>query len=214
MTLEQVLFWLFSFIACGAAVLVVAVQNVVRMAFWLVISLGAVAALFFLLQADFIGATQLLIYVGGTVVVLVFGVMLTASGPYLKIQTSAGELFLGGGVGLLLLALLVTSVCTADWDDAIAGASTPSHTDSISQLQTNLSSESVQAGRTGRTLGLGFLGLRSDRDLGAPTADFQSSPGFLLPFEIISVHLLVVLVGAAYLARTKKRQTPAQQEAI
>jgi NADH-quinone oxidoreductase subunit J len=31
--------------------------------------------------------------------------------------------------------------------------------------------------------------------------------GYLLPFEIVSVHLLVVLVGAAYLARTKRRAT-------
>jgi NADH-quinone oxidoreductase subunit J len=29
--------------------------------------------------------------------------------------------------------------------------------------------------------------------------------GYLLPFEIVSVHLLVVLIGAAYLARPKKR---------
>jgi NADH-quinone oxidoreductase subunit J len=31
------------------------------------------------------------------------------------------------------------------------------------------------------------------------------SSGYLLPFEIVSVHLLVVLIGAAYLARTKRR---------
>jgi len=215
MTLEQVLFWLFSFMACGAAVLVVAVQNVVRMAFWLVISLGAVAALFFLLQADFLGATQLLIYVGGTVVVLVFGVMLTASGPYLKIQTSAGEMFLGGGVGLLLLALLVTSVCSTDWNAlTIAGKSSPAQADAIAKRNSALTAETVQAGRTGRTLGLSFLGLRTDRDLGAPAGNFRSSPGFLLPFEIISVHLLVVLVGAAYLARTKRRRADANPEGI
>jgi hypothetical protein len=32
--------------------------------------------------------------------------------------------------------------------------------------------------------------------------------GYLLPFEIVSIHLLVVLVGAAYLARAKRRRTP------
>lgn len=214
MTLEQFLFWMFAFIACGAAVLVVAVQNVVRMAFWLVISLGAVAALFFLLQADFIGATQLLIYVGGTVVVLVFGVMLTASGPYLKIQSSPGELFLGGGIGLLLLALLVTSVCSTDWQAiTIPGEKSPSQQDAIAQRKSTLSAEAVQAGRTGRSLGWSFLGLRPDRDLGAST-DRQPSPGFLLPFEIISVHLLVVLVGAAYLARTKRRPVGVAEDAI
>ena len=74
--IEQLLFWVFAILACGGAVAVVATHNVVRMAFWLVVSLGSVAALFFLLHADFLGAAQLLIYVGGTVVLLVFGVRL------------------------------------------------------------------------------------------------------------------------------------------
>src|SRR4029078_1113954 len=103
MTLEQFLFWTFSFLTCGAALMVVATQNVVRMAFWLVVSLGSVAALFFLLHADFLGAAQLLIYVGGTVVLLVFGVMLTASAPYTIIKTSPAEGIVGGAVGILLL---------------------------------------------------------------------------------------------------------------
>jgi len=41
--------------------------------------------------------------------------------------------------------------------------------------------------------------------VGVPTADHS---GYLLPFEAISIHLLVVLVGAAYLARTKRRAKP------
>jgi hypothetical protein len=55
---------------------VVLSANIVRMAFYLVISLAATAALFFLAGADFVGAMQLLIYVGGTLVLLIFGVML------------------------------------------------------------------------------------------------------------------------------------------
>ena len=48
------------------------------MAFYLVLSLAATAGLFFLAGADFVGAMQLMIYVGGTLVLLIFGVMLTA----------------------------------------------------------------------------------------------------------------------------------------
>lgn len=218
MTLEEFLFWVFSFMACGAAILVVVTQNVVRMAFWLVISLGSVAALFFLLHADFLGAAQLLIYVGGTVVVLVFGVMLTASGPYQMIRTSAGELFLGAGVGVVLLTLLINSVCSTGWTQLPTGvASSPAQSDAqhlrsqaLGKSAQPLSQEDVQAGRTGRRLGLAFLGLRPDRDLGSDTST-RLSPGYLLPFEIISVHLLVVLVGAAYLARAKRRPSSAEQ---
>ena len=210
--MEEFLFWIFSFVTCGAAILVVATQNVVRMAFWLVISLGSVAALFFLLHADFLGAAQLLIYVGGTVVVLVFGVMLTASGPYLKIQTSPGELFLGAGVGLLLFSLLLYSVCATDWGLlSVPIASTPAQQDDARQRKSPAEQTALQTGRTGRTLGFGFLGLRPDRDLGGPEVGSRKSPSYLLPFEIVSIHLLVVLVGAAYLARTKRRAVPAEQ---
>ncbi len=212
MNLEEFLFWIFSFITCGAAILVVATQNIVRMAFWLVISLGSVAALFFLLHADFLGATQLLIYVGGTVVVLVFGVMLTASGPYLKIQTSPGELFLGAGVGLLLFALLLYSVCATDWGVlSVPIASTPAQQDDARQRKSPAEQAAIQSGRTGRTLGFGFLGLRPDRDLGRPETGSRLTPGYLLPFEIVSIHLLVVLVGAAYLARTKRRAAASEE---
>ena len=81
---ESVLFTVFALATCLSAVAVVLSQTVVRMAFWLIITLGSTAALFFLADADFVGAAQLLIYVGGTLVLLVFGVMLTASGPYQK----------------------------------------------------------------------------------------------------------------------------------
>ena len=113
--IEQMLFWVFAILSCGGAVAVVATQNVVRMAFWLVVSLGSVAALFFLLHADFLGAAQLLIYVGGTVVLLVFGVMLTASGPYVQIRTSPAESILGAAVGMLLLFVMISSIVKVDW---------------------------------------------------------------------------------------------------
>ena len=73
-------FLLFALVACGFAVAVVVSSNIVRMAFYLVVSLAATAGLFFLAGADFVGAMQLMIYVGGTLVLLIFGVMLTARG--------------------------------------------------------------------------------------------------------------------------------------
>src|SRR5579864_4980622 len=115
MTAAEILFLVFAIATCGSALAVVVSQNVVRMAFWLIISLGSISGLFFLLRADFVGATQLLIYVGGTVVLLIFGVMLTASGPYLRIRTSAGEVTLACGVGLLLFSMIYSTVGSADW---------------------------------------------------------------------------------------------------
>ena len=48
---ESIFFTIFALVACGGAVAVVLTQSVVRMAFWLVISLGSLAGLFFLLGA-------------------------------------------------------------------------------------------------------------------------------------------------------------------
>lgn len=205
LSVESLLFWIFAIVSCGSAIAVVATQNVVRMAFWLIMSLGSVAALFFLLDADFLGATQLLIYVGGTVVLLIFGVMLTAGGPYLPIKTSPAEGFLGAGVGVLLLLVLAFSVAGTDWSDVAArrGGAETSPLFAASETER-------QEGRTGRAVGLAFMGLRSDR---GPHEDGRPAPGYLLPFEIVSVHLLVVLVGAAYLARAKRRVDPKSGEA-
>jgi NADH-quinone oxidoreductase subunit J len=225
---EQFLFWVFAILACGGAVAVVATQNVVRMAFWLVVSLGSVAALFFLLHADFLGAAQLLIYVGGTVVLLVFGVMLTASGHTVRVQASPAEMLLGAGVGSLLLFVMLFSIGSVDWGD-VAGrmpvrVASPSELDErederLDALVLNGTTPAIKAaaeqaredvlaqrqqGRTVRQLGLSFFGLRPDRNL-HQAAGARLAPGFLLPFEIVSVHLLVVLIGAAYLARAKRR---------
>lgn len=189
---ESVLFTIFATLTCASAVAVVLSQTVVRMAFWLVLSLGSTAALFFLANADFVGATQLLIYVGGTLVLLVFGVMLTASGPYLKIATSAGETVLAGFVALLFLTVAYSCLNNVDWRE-------PHPTTAV-----NPSTGAV--GNTLRPLGLSFLGIRPDVAFAEQPQD--SAPGYLLPFEIVSVHLLVVLIGAAYLARAKRRSVP------
>jgi NADH-quinone oxidoreductase subunit J len=184
---HTLLFLLFAGLACGFAVGVVLADNVVRMALYLVLSLGATAGLFFLAGADFLGAMQLMIYVGGTLVLLVFGVMLTAQAPFVSIKTSVGDRVLAGVVAASLLALLLQAAFSVDaWKrPALGEVAPPSAT----------------------PLGMALVGARVDEAAaGAPAAAVRS--GYLLPFEIVSVHLLVVLVGAAYLARAKRRRTP------
>lgn len=62
-----------------AAVAVVVSRNVVRAALYLVVVLGGIGVLFLLLGAEFVGWTQILIYVGAVIVLLLFGLMLTAA---------------------------------------------------------------------------------------------------------------------------------------
>lgn len=195
----DVLFLLFALTASLGAVGVVVAQHVVRMAFWLLISLGSVAGLFFLLQADFVAAAQLLIYVGGTVVLLIFGVMLTASAKFVRIVSSPAEGFLAAGIGALFLAMIVSTVTAVDWETA--GKRVQPELPA-GQVARGYNPESV--GNTTRPVGMALLGPRPDKDLGKKDGA-KLSTGYLLPFEIVSVHLLVVLIAAAYLARAKRR---------
>lgn len=205
MNYEAILFYLFALSAGGGALGVVLSQRVARMAFWLIVALGSTAGLYFLMNADFVGATQIIIYVGGTLVLLIFGIMLTASGPHVKIMTSPGELVLGGAVGFLLLFLILGTVLSVNWDQAAVAVSENAEFEGYTGEGYN----PVGQGNTVRPIGMALLGLRPDKDLGADE-DARLSSGYLFPFEIVSIHLLVVLVGAAYLARAKRkvRQEP------
>ena len=186
-------FFLFASVSCAFAVMVVLSSNIVRMAFYLTISLGATAGLFFLAGADFVGAMQLLIYVGGTLVLLVFGVMLTAQGPFVSMKTRGGDWILAALLAGSFLALLIPAAFVVpEWRGPATANAAP-------QLQP-----------TSTPLGMGLLGIRVDKldgdASGRPDALKRGMSSYLLPFEVVSVHLLVVLVGAAYLARTKRRR--------
>lgn len=196
----SIVFAIFALAACGGALAVVLSQNVVRMAFWLIISLSAVAGLFFMLHADFVGATQLLIYVGGTVVLLIFGVMLTAQGPYVNLKTNPAEMVLSLAVGGAVFALLFAAFSGVKWEENSERIEARFGTASVSNVGYNQQGE----GSTVRRIGQALSGIRTEslRD-----GKVIERPGYLLPFEIVSVHLLVVLVGASYLARAKRRVT-------
>lgn len=176
--------------ACAFALGVLFSSNVVRMAFYLIISLAATAGLFMLAGAKFLGAMQIMIYVGGTLVLLIFGVMLTAKASYISMKTSGGEWIAGLVVGgAMLLMLLQAAISVDDW-------STPRPDSQV------LAAAEVE---TASQIGSAFLNVRIDSLNSANPATKDGFSGYLLPFEIVSIHLLVVLIGAAFLARTKRR---------
>ena len=177
---------MFGLAACGFSVAVVLTSNIVRMAFYLIIALAATSGLFFLAGADFVAAMQLMIYVGGTLVLLIFGVMLTAKGPFISMKTSAGEWILGAFVGGSLLVVLLSAATSVNaWNRPQQVA--------------------PEAQVTATRLGMALLGARVDTLTETDPVQRKGMSGYLLPFEIVSMHLLVVLIGAAYLARPKKR---------
>jgi NADH-quinone oxidoreductase subunit J len=189
LNLHSLAFLLFALLACGFALAVVLTSNIVRMAFYLTLSLGATSGLFFLAGAEFVGAMQLLIYVGGTLVLLIFGVMLTAQARFISMKTSGGEWVLAAIVGGSLLLLLL-----------YAGFSVESWT----KPRADLATLSIFDARTSTPIGLALSGVRVDQ-LDEPSEPLRRGmSGYLFPFVIISMHLLVVLIGAGYMARTKR----------
>ena len=175
---HAVFFYIFAALACFFALAVVVTNNVVHMAFYLTMSLGTTAAIFFLAGAEFVGAMQLLIYVGGTLVLLIFGVMLTAQSRFISMKTRAGEWITAAALGgTLLVVLLSVAWSIPQWSQTVPPENAP-------LADSKLTSE----------IGLALSGVRLD-----------GGSGYMLPFIIVSMHLLVVLIGAGYLARSKRR---------
>lgn len=176
---------MYAALALGGAVGVVACRNVVRMAVSLTTCLGAVAGLFLLYEADFVAAAQLLVYVGGTIILLIFGVMLTAASRSVDLlaqdseATGAVDNLLAGVFGLALAGLLVATILQIDWTGPATGRP--------------VADVPIAGGASTVAIGTAMLGLPDER-----------TTSYLLPFELVSLHLLTVLVGAAYLARASR----------
>lgn len=73
--MEQVFFYIFSIIAVISAISVISARSAVRSAFYLIITLMQVAAIFILLRSPFLAAVQVFIYVGAVMVLFLFAVM-------------------------------------------------------------------------------------------------------------------------------------------
>lgn len=187
MTLTTLLFFVVAAVVAVSALGVVLSRHIVRMAVWLLFTLVGVALLYFLLGAEFLGATQLIVYVGGTLVLLVFGVMLTAQGPLRELRTSPAEWAVGGALAAVLFVLAVWTVGRIP-DPGGAGP-----LPGVGPLGLGLVGvhETVASAH--------LSGVPDDVKIG------RTPVAYLLPFEIVSVHLLVVLIGAAYLARPRRQ---------
>jgi NADH-quinone oxidoreductase subunit J len=195
MNLDAIVFYALAAMTGVCAVGVVVSQNIVRAAAWLLFALAGAAGIFFLLNAEFIGATQLLVYVGGTLVLVVFGVMLTAQGPFINMRIGAAEWAIAAAVGLLLYAVLAVSLMHVSEPDGGPGEMSSSKNLGLALLgakEPTLDPAAVTGVPPGGTTG--------NRKI------YRTPMAYLLPFEIVSVHLLVVLIGAAYLARAKRRR--------
>ncbi len=166
MDVFDILFFVFAFITVVSGFIVVFSKNIIYAAFSLLFTFFGVAGLYVLLQADFLAVTQILIYVGGIMVLLLFGVMLTNKVVNVELRTGTIHTI----PALILVAVVAGSlagVFYSTWKNVTAPASALTTT----------------------TKSLGDMLMT----------------GYLLPFEIASVILLVALIGAAFTARRSRK---------
>ena len=104
--LPNVFFWIVAAVMIFSAFKMVTTGNVVHAALYLVIVLAASAALFILLGSDFVGATQVLVYIGAIIVLFLFGIMLTKAQLGDDDSVDKEKRSMGALVGVLLLSLI------------------------------------------------------------------------------------------------------------
>lgn len=166
-----VLFYVFAAMAIASAIGVLVSRNIVRTAVCLLMALLGVAGLYLGMHAEFLAAVQLVVYAGGTLVLIIFGVMLTNNSTFQLYRPKRLEMVVGLGLVALLATALISGILHSD---TAARAGTDGYTYPI------------------RSLGEALLG------------------DYLVPFELISVLLLAVMIGAAYLAKGRRREGEGQ----
>lgn len=162
MSIEEILFWFFGGVALLAALGIIFSRNVIHGALFLVLTLLSLAAIFILFGAEFLAVVQILVYAGGIVVLMVFGIMLTKRQSEGNIKSSSQYIVPATLIGALTFYLLVRVIGKITIPQQALTSSTQVQEIGIQLMTTNL-----------------------------------------VAFELIAYLLLVVLVGAAFLAKIK-----------
>ncbi|MCY3021678.1 MAG: NADH-quinone oxidoreductase subunit J [Planctomycetota bacterium] len=176
--MATLIFWLVVLVTVASAIAVVTARNILHAAFSLCLTFLGVAATYIFLHADFVAAVQLIVYVGGILVLIMFAIMFSSNVVEDTAEGRRGLLALGAGAAgmaavfaavLLLTSRLAEPLKTANPCANVAYAATVS----------------VEAGQTG--IGHCLMG------------------PYLLPFEVVSVLLLAALIGAVVIVRKEVR---------
>ena len=114
MSFATVIFYAFALLTVGSAAIVVFANRLIYAVFALLFTLFGVAGIYVFLGADFLAGAQVLVYVGGILILMLFGVMLTNRIYDLRIlsqrvQFVPSVIVIGAGFALLVLVILKTA---------------------------------------------------------------------------------------------------------
>ncbi len=114
----DIVFYGFAAIVIISAAGVVFSRKMMYSAFSLLFTFFGVAGLYVLLNADFIAVTQIMVYIGGILILIIFGVMLTSKFVDLDIKsgtTGTVQYVLAGLASLIMAIFLINMYLTVDW---------------------------------------------------------------------------------------------------
>jgi len=195
---EALFFWIFALAAIFAGLLTVMARNAVHSALFLISSLVSVAALFVLSGAEFIAGVQILVYVGGVMVLFLFVIMLVNVGAE---ERGRDEIFNNQRqvtASLIFCFLLVAGVLYA------VSTGYPGLEKHYGKSEAPVA-EQTEATQSGPQNATGRSHMTKDTErVGGSLYRYAS-----LPFEIASILLLVAIIGSVMLARTLKQEASA-----
>ena len=175
----DIAFYAVAIVMLVTAVFTVAVKNILQSAVFLIFSFVATAILYMLLHAEFIALAQVMAYVGGVVILVVFTILLTTHLGEDAFTTKIPRLFAAFSLSTVFVFVMVKCILPSP---AIAIA-TPRAPDDYSSLQ---------------SFAVRLLGYGQD--------------GFIIPFEVVSVLLLMTLICAITVARKTKDEADKEKE--
>ncbi|MFC3196795.1 NADH-quinone oxidoreductase subunit J [Parapedobacter deserti] len=176
--METFVFYGFAAITIGSAILLVSMQHIARSLFLFFVVLFSVAGLYLFALADFVAITQILVYVGGVLVLLLFAFMLSNrellqsdKSRFFSLPVWQALLISASFLAVLVYIVIQISIQEPAWIAASKAA------DTVIKPTDN----------TIQHIGVHLM------------------TRYLLPFEVVSVLLMMALIGAAHLTRKEGR---------
>ena len=177
MSIDRILFYLMAFIVLASAVFVAASKNLVRSIFMFFVTLLGLAGLYVIAVADFVAITQIVIYVGGILVLIMFAFMLSGRETLANLQPKSSKFISLHNLPSLLLAGLFFVV--------MVNVVLKMNADHLEWISKSIQYKNTIAPNSAMINNIGINLMTT----------------YLLPFEAISILLMMALIGAAHLAR-------------
>ena len=191
-------FMVIGTLAVASSILVVAMRNPVHSALFLLLTFLCVAVLFVIKSAEFVAAVQVLVYAGGIMVLFLFVVMLI-NYRHLPEERVLSKVWLGGlGVGVAIFVLFFGLVRNGAYADQAPDATRKLTTVKETYLAEHPSDPNKLVRRT-----------REKENRNAEAVGMALYYDYLVPFEVVSLFLLVAMIGAIVIG---KRELSVEEE--